>query len=189
MKSPSRLRLYGGPYNLSIPAAPTMFLRKQACKSCVWRARVSFTPTTQHEEAGLVVWWNYLSYSSIGVRKQRHEGIVAGSPGPREVRLRPVQGAAVTRELEFPSSDVDLYVRCGAGYELGFRESGAASSEGGAQVHWLGRINNEVMTSAPSVGMAFSGMMVGLYAFSDYQKSLNPADFYYLECENWVDGA
>lgn len=28
-KNPSRLRLYGGPYNLSISASPTMFLRKQ----------------------------------------------------------------------------------------------------------------------------------------------------------------
>lgn len=178
--NPSRLRLYGGPYNLSVPASPTMFLRKQTSRCCVWETKISFHPMTEHEEAGSVLWWNYLTYSSIGIRKARSRDGMNPAPTARMIHFRSARGDTVSRLLEQPDSDVFLYIRCGKKYEFGFRELVGPGDEDGP-IQWLGEASNEVMTSPPSAGLAFSGMMFGLYAFADYQRSLNAAEFHYAQ--------
>ncbi|KAH8658543.1 glycosyl hydrolase [Ilyonectria robusta] len=184
--NPSRLRLYGGPYNLSVPASPTMFLRKQTLRCCIWETKVSFHPTTEHEEAGSVLWWNYLTYSSIGIRKARRGDGMSPAAAARMIHLRSARGDAVSRLLEQPDSDVCLYIRCGKKYEFGFRELVGPGDEDGP-IQWLGEASNEVMTNPPSAGLAFSGMMFGLYAFADYQQSLNAAEFHYAQVK-LIDG-
>lgn len=144
-----------------------MLLRKQTTKKCRWETRVSFQPTSQQEEAGLVVWWNYLNYSTIAI---------CMSLDGRLVRFQPAEGEAVSRQTERSDSDVHLYVECGSSYRFGFGESTD-------DVRWLGQVSNEVMTRQPAAGMAFTGMMIGVYATSRYERSLNPADFHYLECK------
>ncbi|PGH15630.1 hypothetical protein AJ79_02223 [Helicocarpus griseus UAMH5409] len=109
--NPNHLRLYGGPYTLPIPACPTMFLRKQIQKATTWETCLSFHPTSPRTEAGTVVWWNNLRYSSIGIR------IRATKSNPNEferiLRFRPGVGGVVEHALEFRENDVVLVVECG----------------------------------------------------------------------------
>lgn len=135
----------------------------------------------------MVVWWNYLTYSSIGIR-QRRQSNSASYTGAKVIQFCPAEGPTITHELESWTSDVVFYIRCGHKYEFGFQEllspDGDQENENDtAQIQWLGQVSNEVMTRSPPVGLAFAGMMVGLYAFSDYQQSINPADFHFMQCQ------
>ena len=48
-------------------------------------------------------------------------------------------------------------------------------------MQWIGEVDTEIMTADPPVGMSFSGMMLGLYAFGEMEGCLVPADFEYAE--------
>lgn len=152
-------------------ASPMMLLRKQTEKSGVWKTKLSFQPCTEQEEAGLVVWWNYFTHSTIGIRM---------GPKGREVCFKPAVGSLVAQKTHWSDSDVHLFVECGTAYRFGFREAGEETT-------WLGEVSNDIMTRPPTAGMAFTGMMIGLFACSKYQRSMNPADFYYLECRRGGD--
>lgn len=169
---PGYLRLYGGPYNLSVPACPTLFLRKQTHRFCTWGTRLSFHPRNQECEAGAVVWWTYFTYSSIGIRR--------GKDGQRIVRLRSPGGEVVDFGLRHFQSDVRLVIECGDSYRFGFQELSDVESDNGL-VQWIGEVDNSSMTAAPPVGVAFTGMMLGLYAFGERQRCLDPADFHYAQ--------
>ncbi|KAJ5661448.1 uncharacterized protein N7477_009064 [Penicillium maclennaniae] len=160
---PNNLRLYGGPYNLSIPACPTLFLRKQTHRYCTWEIELTFEPISDYTEAGTVCWWNYFTYSSIGIRKRGNN---------RVIHFRPSEGDKVERKLN--SSTVVLVVECGNEYRFGYRESTN-------HVEWIGSVSNQAATRAPPVGASFTGMMLGLYAFGERQKCLTPADFAYAQ--------
>lgn len=164
LERPNYLRLYGGPYNLSTPTCPTLFLQKQTHRSCIWETRLSFHPTSDKTEAGTVVWWNYFTYSSIGIRL---------SSGKRVIRYRPAEGDVVEHELN-TQSDIIFFIECGEHYRFGFKE---ASNE----TQWVGQVSNRTMTKTPPVGAPFTGMMLGLYAFGELQRCLVPADFEYAE--------
>ncbi|KAJ6179016.1 Concanavalin A-like lectin/glucanase subgroup [Penicillium mononematosum] len=158
---PNYLRLHGGPYNLSVPASPTMFLRKQTHHFCRWETRLSFEPTAAETEAGTVVWLNYFTYSSIGIRKDGKG---------RFIRFRPSKGDTVERRLDTKTA-VTLTVDCGTEYRFGYREGTQPD------VQWIGSVSNNTATAAPPVGANFTGMMLGLYAFGERQRCLAPADF------------
>ncbi|KAJ5501830.1 Concanavalin A-like lectin/glucanase subgroup [Penicillium expansum] len=162
---PNYLRLHGGPYNLSVPASPTMFLRKQTHHVCRWETRLSFQPTLNETEAGTVVWLNYFTYSSIGIRKDTNG---------RFIRFRPSEGDIVEHRLD-TETPVTLTVDCGSEYRFGYHE-GTES-----EMHWIGSVSNSAATAAPPVGANFTGMMLGLYAFGERQRCLAPADFAYAE--------
>lgn len=162
---PNYLRLYGGPYNLSVPACPTMFLRKQTHRFCTWETKLSFLPTSYKTEAGTVLWWNYFTYTSLGVRKN----------GPdRIIRFRPSEGKPLEYGLS-STTEVVLVIECGHQYRFGYRE------ETDPEVTWIGTVDNQTAIKSPSVGASFTGMMLGLYAFGENQRCLTPADFSYAE--------
>ncbi|KAF4186723.1 hypothetical protein CNMCM7927_005110 [Aspergillus lentulus] len=166
---PNHLRLLGGPYNLSSPACPTLFLRKQSSRHCTWETRLSFQPSSVHVEAGTVVYWNYFTHSSIGIR--------LSTAGQRIVRFRPAEGEPIDREVG-PTSDIIFLIECGDRYRFGYKEV----SEGvESPTQWIGEVANSVMTRAPPVGAPFTGMMLGLYSYGELQKCLSPADFHYAE--------
>lgn len=139
---PNNLRLYGGPYTLSVPASPTMFLRKQTHRFCTWETKLSFQPISEHTEAGTVVWWNYFTHSSIGIRKQGDQRII---------RFKPSEGDVIEATLD-PTGDVVLIIECGNEYRFGCRDP---SSE---ETIWIGSVANHVATKAPPVGAPFTGM-------------------------------
>ncbi|KAJ5693464.1 hypothetical protein N7462_002887 [Penicillium macrosclerotiorum] len=160
---PGNLRLYGGPYTLATPASPTLFLRKQTHQFCTWETSLLFQPISEHVEAGTVVWWNYLTHSSLGIRKQGNNRII---------RFQPSEGSVIEKELSDTGS-VILIVECGDEYRFGFQE------ETSSHPIWIGTVANKVATKTPFVGASFTGMMLGIYAFGDRQRCLSPADFAY----------
>lgn len=183
LKEPGRLRLYGGPYNLSEPASPTMFLRKQTLSFCTWKTKLSFHPTAEHEEAGVVAWWNYLTYSSIGIRTVNVGPNELAGNRARVIRFKSMDGEIAERRLQRFDSDVVLSIECGdSGYQFGFKEiQGTTSDHERSEAEWLGEVSNEDMTKPPPIGLDFSGMLLGLYAFADFRKCTEPADFHYAE--------
>ncbi|KAJ5169245.1 uncharacterized protein N7482_004839 [Penicillium canariense] len=162
---PNHLRLYGGPYTLSVPACPTMFLRKQIHRFCTWETNLSFYPSSEHTEAGAVVWWNYFTYTSLAIRRQGNR---------RVIRFRPSEGDMNENTLKL-TGDVVLMIECGYEYRFGYRDSSSS------QTVWIGTVTNQVTTKGPPVGAPFTGMMLGLYAFGDCQRCPTPADFAYAQ--------
>ncbi|GKZ30288.1 hypothetical protein AbraIFM66950_008624 [Aspergillus brasiliensis] len=169
---PGYLRLYGGPYNLSVPACPTLFLRKQTHRFCTWETRLSFNPRNQVCEAGTAVWWNYFTYSTIGIRR--------AADGGRVVRFSPAGGEVIDFSLRHSQSDVRLLIECVDAYKFGFQEI-SDDEKSPEPISWIGEVDNRSMTAAPPVGVAFTGIMLGLYAFGERQRCLDPADFHYVE--------
>ncbi|KAJ5466640.1 hypothetical protein N7539_009369 [Penicillium diatomitis] len=160
---PNHLRLYGGPYTLSVPACPTMLLRKQTHRLCTWKTKLTFHPASEHTEAGTVLWWNYFTHSTLGIRRQAEHRIL---------RFTPSEGKSIEVCVE-STEDVVLLIECGSKYRFGYQTSASA------ETLWMGAVSNEVATRAPPVGAPFTGMMLGLYAFGDRQQCLTPADFAY----------
>jgi beta-xylosidase len=163
----NHLRLWGGPYNLQSLESPTMVLRKQTVIRGIWETRLEFQAQHDHCEAGTVVYWNPYTFSSIGIRR----GL--------DVQSRVIRFQSPTSPREFTTTDhplnsmgpVKLAIRFSeAGYTLGYAELDE-------EYRWLEHISMEAMTVDPPRGMAFTGMMLGLYAYGELQRCLNPADF------------
>lgn len=170
------LRLHPGPYKLSSPASPVALFRKQVHKQGIWRTRLSFLPEIAATEAGTVVYWNYFTWSSIGVRR--------APSGGREVTFTPVEGDKASAELKSPGSEVDLVIECQPSkYRFGYHEveEGARRVASEAHISWLGDIATASMIVDPPIGMSFTGMMLGLYGYSEMQRGLAPADFAFAE--------
>lgn len=119
-----------------------------------------------------MVWWNYLNYSSIGIRQSPTDH------SQRILRFRPSKGQEISATLKSLTSDVILFIECGSKYRLGYIEMLENSPER-ANTIWLGEVTNEIMTEDPSIGAPFTGMLLGLYAFGELEGCLTPADFHY----------
>lgn len=164
----NHLRLWGGPYNLQALESPTMVLRKQNFARGIWETKLDFQAQHKHCEAGTVVYWNSYTFSSIGICK--------GSNGESRV----IRFKSPTSPGEFMTTDhplnhmgpIKLATRFSeAGYTLGY------AGDDDEAYHWLEHISMEALTVDPPRGMAFTGMMFGLYAYGELQKCLEPADF------------
>ncbi|KAF2033914.1 hypothetical protein EK21DRAFT_57706 [Setomelanomma holmii] len=171
---PEYLTLHGGPYTLSTPASPTMYLRKQRHWPVVWETQVDFEPNSPRVEAGTVVWWNYTSFASIGLRMQVKDGA-----SQRFIRFTPPSNTGDT--VDSPISiegEVEFIVDCTAtSYRFGYHER---SSEGDEWI-WLGEIDTQILTRNPEIGQPFTGMMLGLYSFGDLEPVLTSAHFAFAE--------
>lgn len=157
-----------------------MFLRKQNARRTLWSTQLDFRPESIRTEAGTVVWWNYFTYSSIGLRR-------ASSGNGRFIRFRPAEGDIVEIPLETTDADVLLLVDCqDLTYKLGFRELHHAkeASSNLDDVTWIGSVSTDIMTRDPQVGAAFTGMMLGLYAFGEMERCLQPAVFKFAAFES-----
>ncbi|GAB7347030.1 hypothetical protein MBLNU459_g3175t2 [Dothideomycetes sp. NU459] len=173
---PGYLRLWGGPYSLNSHESPTMLLRKQTSVSGTWSTRLDFDPSSPNYEAGIVLYWNMYTLASIGIRKNKSRD--------REIHItQPGVGPGILKHNAYPlplaNSPVILHISCSASqYRLG------VSIEADSEVEWLGSIPVEKMTADPPKGMAFTGMMLGLYAFGEMEPCLSPADFEYVK---WIE--
>ncbi|KAI5290071.1 hypothetical protein KEM54_002510 [Ascosphaera aggregata] len=177
---PGHLRLHGAAYSLSTPTCPTMLLRKQTQKHTVWRTQLSFKPSSPYVEAGTVVYWNYYTFSSIGLR------LANDNTGDLQVRLTKADGVTVERKLQNRQAEVQFVISCSNdGYQFGFREiAGEAEEEADSSSlpwQWLGTVANSIMTRDPPIGAPFTGMMVGLYAIGENEPCIAPADFKFAE--------
>jgi beta-xylosidase len=175
---PGWLRLWGGSYPLGTPASATMWLRKQQHRYVTWETKLDFRPSGTRTEAGAVVWWNYTCYGSIGIRA------TANGPGRVvSVRMRFENSWKTTVwPLNEVNSEVVLAIECGDQYRLGFREIIADGNEAEieeGEVQFVASVSNSTMTRDPVIGAAFTGMMLGIYAFGKLEPCLVPADFEY----------
>ncbi|KAL4877630.1 glycosyl hydrolase [Aspergillus karnatakaensis] len=166
---PGFLRLYGSANPLSVPVSPTMFLRKQTHRFISWSTELSFAPTSRYTEAGTVVWWDYYTFSRIGIRLD--------NDGRRIVQFSSADGNVEVKHLRSQLAEVTLFIDCGDEYRFGYVE------ESLNEIAWLGSVPNAVMTRPPPVGRPFTGMMLGVYAFGDKEQCLVPADFKYARVE------
>ncbi|KAL4950099.1 glycosyl hydrolase [Aspergillus filifer] len=190
------LRLHGAPYTLSSPACPTLFLRKQENRSCIWETKLRFRPTLGNIEAGTVVYLNYFTHVSIGIRLApgSHEDEDKGVGNLKRIIqvtvTAPERNSASTPNiltnsapLDSYTSDVILFIQCGDTYKLGFREildSDDTQSRPGP-VTWLGSIPNAFLAEAAlPIGAPFTGVMLGVYSCGDRQAVLDGADFEYV---------
>lgn len=170
------LRIHPGPYKLSSPASPTALFRKQQHKEGIWKTRLLFQPDKARTEAGTCIYWNYFTWSSIGIRK--------AADGGREIGFSTQDGTWDTAKLESDISEVDLAIRCQRlHYSFGYHEvkTGATKVSADADIMWLGQISTSAMTKDPPCGNPFTGMMFGLYAFAEMQRGMKPADFAFAE--------
>ncbi|BCS28617.1 glycoside hydrolase family 43 protein [Aspergillus puulaauensis] len=174
------LRLHGAPYTLSTPACPTLFLRKQTHRFCVWETRLKFVPDSVNVEAGTAVYLNYYTHVSIGVRllPASESGL---NGGKRIIRFTPTNTGPETQGVDVPlvspDSDVVLRIECGDAYRFGFREV-LRAADAGLEMHWVGEVRNRDLVEAPlPVGAPFTGIMLGLYSCGDREAVLAPADF------------
>lgn len=117
-----------------------------------------------------MVWWNYFTYSSIGIRRKG---------ATRVVRFQSADGKIVEHGLTSKDSSVILLISCGEKYQFGFQETESSASK--KESKWIGEVSNRVMTRSPPVGASYTGMMLGVYAFGERQRCLDPADFSYVE--------
>ncbi|KAF1849569.1 glycoside hydrolase family 43 protein [Cucurbitaria berberidis CBS 394.84] len=172
---PGHLTLHGGPYTLSMPTAPTLFLRKQKHWPTVWETQLDFQPKIPRVEAGTVVWWNYTCFASIGVRSHQDAG-----QNKRVVRFTPPTNTGKLVEQDVSEkSEIKFIIDCTAtNYRFGFQEVGALD---GGRWTWLGDVDTQVLTRSPEIGQPFTGMMLGLYSFGELQPTLTPAHFAYAE--------
>lgn len=86
--------------------------------------------------------------------------------------------------LETRDADVLLVVNCqDLCYELGFQEVKDGSSDGASDITWVGSVSTDIMTRDPTIGAAFTGMMMGLYAFGEMERCLVPAVFRFAAFE------
>jgi beta-xylosidase len=173
---PDELTLYGGPYTLSMPACPTLFLRKQKHWPVVWETQLDFQPDALRVEAGTVVWWNHTCYASIGITL-----VERGAQLQRAVRL--TDPDMEVKEAIIPEQGaVKLVIESTVtSYRLGYRVINDETHQTTEDWTWLGEIETQIMTRTPKVGAPFTGMMMGLYSFGELQPVLTPAHFAYAE--------
>jgi Beta xylosidase C-terminal Concanavalin A-like domain len=176
-----------------------MFLRKQTHRFCKWETRLSFLPSTRYTEAGTVVWMDYFTHCSIGIRliQPTNDEYVDDTEQTdvqpqRSIRFSPPIGSGgdtVERKLSSFNSEVIFQIECGNQYRFSFREvSKEIESHGndGDQTIWIGEVTNEVMTRPPPIGAQFTGVMLGLYAFGEHHPCSTPADFHYVNVTNYL---
>ncbi|EPE34989.1 Arabinanase/levansucrase/invertase [Glarea lozoyensis ATCC 20868] len=173
----STLTLLGSAYTVSSPSTPTLILRKQSSRVQLFSTLLrSYVPNSERTEAGVVIYWNHFSYASLGVR--------LSPAGKRMLRLtheQPAGKEVKDVELRGMGGDITFFIKSTEeDYVFGYMESlGSSGDEQGVQ--WLEPIPNTTLTIDPPIGMAFTGMMMGLYAFGEMEGCLVPAEFGWVE--------
>ncbi|KAL4778427.1 glycosyl hydrolase [Aspergillus varians] len=187
------LRLHGAPYTLSTPACPTLFLRKQTHRFCLWETRLRFTPDSAHIEAGTAVYLNYYTHVSIGIRLAPLTGttrLAGGIVQPKRIiQFTSTNAGSKVQRVEIPlvsgTSDVVFQIECGDAYRFGFREvlpGFELEVEGGSEIQWVGEGRNSALVDAPlPVGALFTGVMLGVYSVGDREGVRVAADFAYVQ--------
>lgn len=151
-----------------------MLLRKQSDKSMTWAVDLDFVPDKETYEAGAVAFWNSFCYLSIGIRKNKNGDKLV-------VITMPVDGQGKFDTKKEVLSDgfkksTRLEIRCTSmSYTVGYVEESG--------FHGLSTVATEIMTLPPPLGMAYTGVMLGIYAFGEMEPCLSPADFSNISLE------
>lgn len=171
---PGSLRLLGSAVTLTNVDTPTFIGRPQTALHCRAATKLSFTPQTPNEEAGLVLRGNDRNHYEIGLTQHAET---------RKVFFRKVlDGKTVTpvAYLDVPAGDVVLSVKAQPlRYEFFFQAAD------GKEIH-LGSaatrdLSTEQINTQKDTGFNFTGVYFGLFATGNGQPCAAPADFDWFE--------
>ncbi len=161
-EKPGYLRLNGTGINFSQKESPAFICRRQTAFEMVASAKISFTPTAENEEAGLVIRGNDIN---------RYDFLITMHEGKRSVMLRSylqdTEAATVYREI--PDGDVILRI------DATEREYRFSVQQEGGEPNLIGTtLTKEVATETIA---GFTGVFLGMYASGNGSPNVNPADF------------
>ena len=147
--------------------SPALVCRRQTALACRASTQLTFEPTSENEEAGLVVRGNDANHFEVGVTM--HDG-------RRQVFYRQVLGGKTIEPVRYedaPAGDVVLTVAAKPlEYEFFYRSpDGSPVSLGTAKTQDL---------SSEKIG-GFTGAFIGMYATGNGKPSTVPADFDWFE--------
>jgi xylan 1,4-beta-xylosidase len=168
------LRLHGSAVSLNDVDTPTFIGQPQTALNCRVVTKLSFTPKSANEEAGLVLRGNDKNHCEI---------IVTQREGKRVVGLRKILAGKESEPTVFqalPEGEVELSVQAAPlHYEFFFQPAGGkATSLGTARTRDL---STETLTAQKGAAFNFTGVYFGLFATGNGQRSTAPADFDWFE--------
>jgi xylan 1,4-beta-xylosidase len=164
---PGYLRLRGSRVTLSDKDSPALICRRQTALACRASTKLSFEPTADNEEAGLVVRGNDANHFEVGVTMHDDR---------RQVFARQVLGGKVVEPVRYedaPAGDLILSIAARPlEYEFFYQTpDGSPMSLGTAKAQDL---------SSEKIG-GFTGAFIGMYATGNGKPSTQPAEF------DWFD--
>jgi xylan 1,4-beta-xylosidase len=166
---PGFLKLNGSKINFIQKDSPAFICRRQTAFNIVASAKISFTPTAENEEAGLVV---------RGNDKNHFDFLITMFAGERVIMLRKhLQDQVV--DLNYKRiPDVDFILRISATdthYQFWIQQEGKpAELIGSALTKYL---------STEVIG-GFTGVFIGMYASGNGKQNVKPADFDWFDYED-----
>ncbi len=167
-EKPGVLRLHGSKINASEKDSPAYVCRRQTAFDFAASTKLSFTPTTPNEEAGLVI---------RGDDANHYDFVITQRAGKRVALLRQfLQNKEVgLNSAEIGDGDVTLRIT-GTDREYTFwvQEDGKTAIQVGTAT--TKNISTEVI-------MGFTGTFIGMYASGNGKANANPADFDWFDFE------
>jgi alpha-N-arabinofuranosidase len=166
IEKPGYLRLKGSGVNFSEKKSPAFIGRRQSAFNIVASTKISFTPTAENEEAGLVVRANDKNHYDLLITKREGKKVVM-------FRKYLKNKIVAIHYEEVPEGDIILCISAtDKEYKLGIQKEGEAPKFIGTAS--TKDISNEVVGG-------FTGVFIGMYASGNGQANVNPADF------DWFD--
>lgn len=165
---PGYLRLNGSAVSLKDQDSPAFIGRRQTAFDIAASARLSFTPTTPNEEAGLAIRGNDANHISL---------IITRFAGERVAMLRRVARSndISTNYLTIGEGDITLRITAtDLEYHFWVQEDGQPAIPIGTFPTYL--LSTEVIGG-------FTGVFIGMYASGNGKVNANPADFHWFDFE------
>ncbi len=160
------LRLNGSRINFSEKDSPAFIGRRQSAFNVVASTKISFEPTAENEEAGLVIRANDKNYYGLLVTKRK---------GKRVVLFRKyLQDSVVSVNYkEIPAGTIILRI---SATELEYK---FWAQKAGYAAELIGTATAKDVSNEKVGG--FTGVFIGMYASGNGKANVNPADF------DWFD--
>lgn len=167
-EKPGFLRLNGSAVSLKDKSSPAFVGRRQTALNMAAAAKISFNPSSENEEAGLVIRANDENHYALVIRLRN---------GKREAEFRKFLKNETTEEryMELPEGEIVLRI----------------SSTPLEYKFWIQTEGNKatLVSSAPTKDLAnertggFIGVFIGMYASGNGQANTSPADFDWFDFE------
>jgi xylan 1,4-beta-xylosidase len=167
-ENPGYLRLNGSSLNFSEKKSPTFIGRRQPAFDVVASAKISFEPTAENEEAGLVVRAN---------DKNHYDLLITMFAGKKVVTLRKVLQDEIVNQFYKEISNNKVVLRISATdleYKFWVQEEGH-------KAELLGSATTQDISTERIGG--FTGTYIGMFATGNGAANTNPADFDWFDME------
>ena len=165
--NPGYLRLNGSALSFKQNDSPAFVGRRQTALNAEISAKMSFVPTAENEEAGLVIRGNDMNHYDLLVTKRDGKRVAMMrkylDDKEREVKYVDVPEGDVVLNIVSTPGEYKFYVRNKDGKSP--RLVGSASTRD---------LSNEVITG-------FTGVYIAMYASGNGKANTNPADFDWFE--------